>query len=387
MQKIRVGVIFGGRSVEHEVAVISAVQAMAALNSNKYEVVPFYISKEGLWYTGEKLLDIENYKDLNKLKAETTLVRVSASAGEHGALSIASLFRVKQFQFDVALPVMHGAHGEDGCLQGLLELLNVPYAGPGVLAAAVGMDKIMMKSVLKDVGIPIVPHTWFTSYKWQEAREEVLADIEAKLSYPVIVKPANLGSSVGINKAANRTQLEEALDNAATFSQRLLVEKCVTELREINCSVLGGNGKAEASVCEEPITANEFLTYQDKYMQGGKGMSGSRRQIPAEIPEETTKLIQKLAVETFIALDGHGVSRIDFLLDKADNSVYVNEINTIPGSLAFYLWQASGKKYDVLLTDLIRLALNRQRAKENLTFSYDTNLLALNSAGKAGIKK
>mgnify|MGYP001003472792 FL=1 len=167
MQKIRVGVIFGGRSVEHEVAVISAVQAMAALNSNKYEVVPFYISKEGLWYTGEKLLDIENYKDLNKLKAETTLVRVSASAGEHGALSIASLFRVKQFQFDVALPVMHGAHGEDGCLQGLLELLNVPYAGPGVLAAAVGMDKIMMKSVLKDVGIPIVPHTWFTSYKWQ----------------------------------------------------------------------------------------------------------------------------------------------------------------------------------------------------------------------------
>ncbi|MDD4571643.1 MAG: D-alanine--D-alanine ligase [Clostridia bacterium] len=387
MQKIRVGVIFGGRSVEHEVAVISAVQAMAALNSNKYEVVPFYISKEGLWYTGEKLLDIENYKDLNKLKAETTLVRVSASAGEHGALSIASLFRVKQFQFDVALPVMHGAHGEDGCLQGLLELLNVPYAGPGVLAAAVGMDKIMMKSVLKDVGIPIVPHTWFTSYKWQEAREEVLADIEAKLSYPVIVKPANLGSSVGINKAANRTQLEEALDNAATFSQRLLVEKCVTELREINCSVLGGNGKAEASVCEEPITANEFLTYQDKYMQGGKGMSGSRRQIPAEIPEETTKLIQKLAVETFIALDGHGVSRIDFLLDKADNSVYVNEINTIPGSLAFYLWQASGKEYDVLLTDLIRLALNRQRAKENLTFSYDTNLLALNSAGKAGIKK
>ncbi len=387
MQKIRVGVIFGGRSVEHEVAVISAVQAMAALNSNKYEVVPFYISKEGLWYTGEKLLDIENYKDLNKLKAETTLVRVSASAGEHGALSIASLFRVKQFQFDVALPVMHGAHGEDGCLQGLLELLNVPYAGPGVLAAAVGMDKIMMKSVLKDVGIPIVPHTWFTSYKWQEAREEVLADIEANLSYPVIVKPANLGSSVGINKAANRTQLEEALDNAATFSQRLLVEKCVTELREINCSVLGGNGKAEASVCEEPITANEFLTYQDKYMQGGKGMSGSRRQIPAEIPEETTKLIQKLAVETFIALDGHGVSRIDFLLDKADNSVYVNEINTIPGSLAFYLWQASGKEYDVLLTDLIRLALNRQRAKENLTFSYDTNLLALNSAGKAGIKK
>jgi D-alanine-D-alanine ligase len=245
----------------------------------------------------------------------------------------------------------------------------------------------MMKSVLKDVGIPIVPHTWFTSYKWQEAREEVLADIEANLSYPVIVKPANLGSSVGINKAANRTQLEEALDNAATFSQRLLVEKCVTELREINCSVLGGNGKAEASVCEEPITANEFLTYQDKYMQGGKGMSGSRRQIPAEIPEETTKLIQKLAVETFIALDGHGVSRIDFLLDKADNSVYVNEINTIPGSLAFYLWQASGKEYDVLLTDLIRLALNRQRAKENLTFSYDTNLLALNSAGKAGIKK
>ncbi len=388
--KIRLGVCFGGISLEHEISILSALQAIAAVDKEKYEIIPIYISKQGKWYTGDPLLDLENYKDIDAMLADCR--EVTLSPGQGAKLMAAKTKAFKNplvSELDVVLPVMHGAQGEDGCMQGLFELAGVPYAGPGVLAAAVGMDKIMMKAVLKDAGIPVVPQAVFSGRDWAEARAEVIEYVERSLPYPVIVKPANLGSSVGVGKAANRAELEEAIDLATSFSRRILVEEMIVDLRELNCAVLGMDGDAEASVCEEPVTAGAFLSYEDKYMSGGKGkgMSGAQRQIPANIPDELAKEVQELARRAFIALDGHGVARIDFLYDQKRQRLYVNEINTIPGSLSFYLWEAAGRSFSQLIDELLRLALRRQRDKEQLTTSYSVNILSMSGGSKAGIKK
>lgn len=414
MQKIRLGVLYGGPSVEHEIAVISAVQAMsAAAESQKYELTPVYISKDGLWYTGRELLDMAAYADLPKLLAKCTQVHMLADRGAHKLVARGRGLFAKNVEIplDVILPVMHGAHGEDGCLQGFLELLNIPYAGPGVLAAAVGMDKIMMKNVLAANDLPVLPAIWFTADEWFADRPNKLRQAEEKLGWPIIVKPANLGSSVGISRAENADELAAALDEAAGFSNRLLLETCLTDLREINCSVLGYGAKVRTSVCEEPLTDNAFLTYQDKYMAGdggGKGaknagakmtggvkmagakggrggMSDARRQVPADLPAEQTQELQRLAQQAFVALDGCGVARVDLLLDKTTGRSYINEINTIPGSLSFYLWQASGLDFAGLIDELVESALWRQRSKAKLTYSYDTNILA-GMAGSGGVK-
>lgn len=398
MQKIRLGVIYGGPSVEHEIAIISAVQAMSAADESKYHIVPIYISKDGLWYTGDELKDMAAYADLSGLKGRLKRVYMKADRGAHMLIAKGrGLFaKDEEIALDVILPVMHGAHGEDGCLQGFLELLNIPYAGPGVLAAAVGMDKIMMKNVLAANGLSVLTGVWFTADEWYAAQDEKLAEAEEKLGYPMIVKPANLGSSVGIARAADRDELIAALNEAAGFSARLLIEPCLDERREINCSVLGYGAKSRASVCEEPLTDNAFLTYQDKYLSGGEsakggkiggaktggkpgakaGMSSSKRQVPADLPENMAAEIQNMSQRAFVALDGCGVARVDVLIDKRDNRIYINEINTIPGSLSFYLWQAGGLEFPDLIDELVNAALARQRAKDKLTFSYDTNILA-----------
>lgn len=408
MQKIRLGVFFGGPSVEHEIAIISAAQAMAAADPAKYELVPVYISKEGLWYTGPQLLDMKAYADLPRLLGQCQRVHMLADRGAHKLVAKGrGLFaKTQELPLDVVLPVMHGAHGEDGCLQGFLELLNIPYAGPGVLAAAVGMDKIMMKNVLAANQLPVLPGVWFTADEWFAGREGLAAlrQAEEQLGWPVIVKPANLGSSVGISRADNAEELAAALDEAASFSGRLLLEPCLTDYREINCSVLGYGAKIRASVCEEPLTSNDFLTYQDKYLggsgggkagklgaktgaKGSAGMSSAQRQVPADLPPEQTAEIQSLACRAFTALDGCGVARVDLLLDKTSGRCYINEVNTIPGSLSFYLWQASGLDFTALIDELVQSALWRQRSKDKLTYSYDTNILAgLAAGGPAGAK-
>lgn len=417
MQKIRLGVIYGGPSVEHEIAVISASQAMAAADPAKYEVIPIYISKDGQWYTGQKLLDIAAYADMPALLRDCTRVHMAADRGEHKLVTKAKGWFAKpqEIALDVILPVMHGAHGEDGCLQGFLELLNIPYAGPGVLAAAVGMDKIMMKNILAANGLPVLDAIWFTAEEWFGGREAKIAEIENRLGYPVIVKPADLGSSVGIAKAADAAELAAALDDAASFSRRLLIEPCLEDMREINCSVLGYGSKLRASVCEEPLTDSAFLTYQDKYMGGGSakggvkggkmagatkmsqpakgaagaksgGMSSARRRIPADLTPERTQEIQQVSQRAFVALDGCGVARIDVMIDNTQDKVYVNEINTIPGSLSFYLWQESGLDFTGLIDELVESALWRQRNKEKLVYSYDTNILASFAGGGMGVK-
>lgn len=408
MQKIRLGVVYGGPSVEHEISVISAVQAMHAADEQKYEVVPVYISKEGLWYTGEALLDMAAYANLPALLQRCRRVHMPADRGAHKLIAKGKGLFAKdaELPLDVVLPVMHGAHGEDGCMQGFWELLNIPYAGPGVLAAAVGMDKIMMKDVLAANGLPVLPGLWFTAEDWFADRAGKLRQAEAELGFPIMVKPANLGSSVGIARADDADALAAALDEAAGFSRRLLLEPCLTDMREINCSVLGYGDKLRASVCEEPLTENSFLTYQDKYMGGSgakggakgakmlakgapgakqAGMSTSRRRVPADLPPEQTEAVQKMVRQAFVALDGCGVARIDVMLDVKTDKLYINEINTIPGSLSFYLWEASGLPFDELIDELVESALWRQRTKEKLTFSYETNILAGFGAG-GGVK-
>lgn len=379
--KIRLAVLFGGQSVEHEVSVISAVQAMYSLNKEKYDIYPVYITKENVFYTGEALFEIERYKDLPALLSSCQRVIFV----NHGGKTVLEQYPAKKLGksfsqvIDAALPIVHGTNVEDGALQGFLQTLGLPYAGCDVVSSAVGMDKYVMKTMLQTSGIPVLPGVCFHAKDFYRDASETLDMIELEIGYPVIIKPVNLGSSVGIGIAKNRTELEEAVENAASYAQRILAEHAIQQLREINCSVLGDYITARASVCEEPVSGGEILSYDDKYTGGTKGMSAASRMIPAPLTEEETETIQLLAVKTFRALCCSGVARIDFMMDKETGDVYVNEINTIPGSLSFYLWEPSGLSYGALLDELIDLALKRERERKQLHFSYDTNLLSQNS--------
>jgi len=382
--KINIGVIFGGRSVEHEISVISAQQAISAFDKNSYDITPIYITKTGKWYTGDALLNVDNYKNTDTLLAQCTEIYLSPTYGDFTINAVqSSIWKSKTLgKIDIAFPIIHGTNGEDGSLQGLLELKGIPYVGCDVLSSAIGMDKIMMKMVLKESKLPVVDYTWFTDRSWHMDKEAILENIN-KIGFPVIVKPSNLGSSVGVSKAADEAQLIDAVELAGSFSNRILVERMVVDLKEINCSVLGDSANQTASVCEEPLGAGDILSYKDKYITKGsssKGMTSTKRQIPANISKEQATLIQDLAKETFRILSCSGVSRIDFLVDKKDNKVYVNEINTIPGSLSFYLWEATDKNFGQLLKTLIDVALKRQRERDNLVVSYGENIFNM-SAG------
>lgn len=390
--KTNIAVFFGGRSTEHEISVISANQAMAAIPADKYDVIPVYITKDGRWFTGEALRDVKNYRDTKKLLESCTEVYMRPIFGDY------NLYRAKKKMFgsdvlataDVVIPVLHGSNGEDGIFEGVLETIGIPFAGCDTLASANGMDKITMKMILQAEGIPVVPYTWFTDKQWDTEREAIIARVEEKLGYPVIVKPANLGSSVGIGRAANREELLDRVDDARRYSTRVIVEHMVEHLQEINCSVLGDCDEYITSVLEEPIKSGDFLTYQDKYMggtKGTKGMQASQKRFPADLPEAETKRIQQLAGDTFRVLSCHGVSRVDMIVDRDDRSIYVNEINTIPGSLSFYLWEGSGLKFPELMERLVRLALKRKREASAKTVSYDQNIFSMGAfAGAKGSK-
>ena len=387
--KTNVAVFFGGRSVEHEISVISALQAMNAFDKEKYNIIPIYISKQGRWYTGDNLLEIRNYRDMNKLTAEAEEVFMRPEFGDYNLYKAhTGMFNKRNpvvAELHVVVPVLHGTNGEDGIFEGLLETIGIPFAGCNTFSSANGMDKITMKMILRESGIPVVDYVWFTDREWLSKRDEIVAKVEDKLGYPVVVKPANLGSSVGIGKAANRAELIEKINNAEKFSQRIIVEHMIEKLKEINCSVLGDADEHQSSVCEEPIKSGDFLSYEDKYMGGSKttqGMQASDKRIPADLPEEMSRKIQQMAGETFRVLSCHGVSRVDVMIDEKDNSVYVNEINTIPGSLSFYLWEASGIKFNELMDRLVQLALKRKRAIDRKTFTYDQNIFALGGGVK-----
>ena len=392
--KIKVGVFFGGKSVEHEVSVISGIQALKAFNSEKYEAIPIYITKENELYTGEAIGDIKSYKNIPELLKNSIRIFLIC---EQGRLNMVRYPEKKIGNstvdyIDVAFPVVHGANVEDGSLQGFLRHYNVPLAGCDVAASAVTMDKYVMKTVLKDNDIPVLDCVTLHVTDYQANVETACRKVEDKIPYPVIVKPVNLGSSVGIKVARDRDGLVEALEYAYEFSQKVLIEKAIENLREINCSVLGDYESAQASECEEPISNDEILSYEDKYVAGNKGgsegMRTARRELPANLTTELRDKIRELAVKTFKVLDCNGVSRIDFMIDKDTGEVYVNEINPIPGSLAFYLWEAMGKPYSELLDDMVKLALKREREEKNLMTSFESNILQnANLSGAKGIKK
>jgi D-alanine-D-alanine ligase len=383
--KVRVGVVFGSRSVEHEVSVITGQQVIAALDKTKYEVIPIYITKSGAWFTGEKLMDITNFKDEKAVLVGCDPVSLSPDPGVGGLVirreEKGGLFKRARepeiLPLDVLFPTVHGTYGEDGTLQGLFELAGIPYVGSGVLGSAVGMDKIIMKSVFRDYGLPVVKYYATTRRAWENAPDEAIKAIEQKLGYPVFIKPANLGSSIGISQAKNREELRQGLEVAAHYDRRLLIEAAVQNAIEINCSVLGFEAP-QASVCEQPFPSKDLLSYEDKYMRGGKssGMKGLARQIPAPISDELTQRVQQLAIQSFEILDCRGVARIDFLLDPKTETLYINEINTLPGSISFYLWEPLGIGISALVDRLIQLAFETYKERQRTTYSVDSPLLA-----------
>lgn len=386
LMKLNVAVVFGGRSVEHEISVLSALQCIDALDKNKYQIIPVYISKQGQWYTGEKLLDLENYRDLDQLmdQSQKSIINQNSGSGQICKESV-GIFSKKQIaNIDIVFPVMHGTHGEDGSLQGLFETMNIPFVGCDVLASAISMDKVTTKMVLRSMGISVLDDVWFYAHEWIETKDTVMSKIKAKFNYPLIVKPGNLGSSVGVTAVSNDSELEDAVDLVVSMSQRILVEPKIVNLKEVNCAVLGDRDEAEVSLCEEPIRSEAILSYQDKYLSGAKnktntvaseGMSSAKRKIPAEISDEMRNKIQAIAKQAFVTLNCNGVVRIDFLIDQDTNNIYLCELNTIPGSLAFYLWEPMGMSFTVLTERLIGLALKRHRENNNLVVSYNTNIL------------
>lgn len=392
--KVNVAVFYGCRSVEHEVSIISAVQAMRAIDRKKYDVTPVYVDKQGEMYTGDSLFEIEGYRNLPNLIKQCRKVYF---ARENGRVLMKNaenkLFsKQKNIQIDVAFPIVHGTNCEDGTIEGLFEFLNLPYVGCDIISSAVGMDKSVFKDVLKNVGLPVLDCVCFRAKEYIADKETVTENIKAKIGFPLIVKPVNLGSSVGITKVNSEAELDTAIMLAFSFTDRVLVEHAIENLREINCSVVGDCDDCQSSVCEEPIGNDEILSYEDKYLGGSKNSSGSKgmaslgRKIPAELDDATEKEIRELACNVFKAIGANGVVRIDFMIDTKTNTVYANEINTIPGSLAFYLWEATGVNYTALIDRLIDLAFKRSRTRDNITYTIDTNILAGVSFGTKGTK-
>ncbi|MBR2718443.1 MAG: D-alanine--D-alanine ligase [Clostridia bacterium] len=390
MSKIQLGVIFGSRSCEREVAIISAVQLMNNVDTEKYDVIPVYISEQGMWYTGEALRKIETYKNFNPDGKGIEQVHLDITAGSGALLATRpgkGLFgkpeQVVAARVEVFVVVMHGLNGEDGTLQGMLELANVPYTSTGVAGSAVGMDKIMMKQFFRGADLPILPDCWYTRSMWEKDKTAILDDVEKKLGYPVFVKPANLGSSIGVSRADDREGLEDSLDLAFDYDRRVLVEKGLDKPIELNCSVLGYDDDVEASPIEMPISAEKFLDFKEKYLASGgsKGMASLHRILPAPIPEELRDRIHALSCDIFRMMDCKGVVRIDYMWDRNSDEVYITEINTIPGSLAFYLWENAGLKYSRMIDKLVACAQRAHEDKNLRNYAFTSDILKSVSLG------
>ena len=398
--KKKIAVLFGSRTVEHDVSIVTGVQLIENIDRSKYDVLPVYITREGRWFAGEKLADIRfvrDFKPEGKALKEVTEVYLPPVPGVGGFVTVpqagGGLFsRAKSevLPVDVIIPAMHGLHGEDGTLQGLLELCDIPYTSAGVLGSAAGMDKILMKAAFKGAGIPVIDGTFFARDEWAADRAAILKKVEAEVPYPMIVKPANLGSSIGINVAEDREALEKAIDVAVSYDRRIIVEHAILDNIEINCSCMGYSGDVTASVCEQPVSWKKFLDYDEKYLNGGKigsgseGMASLSRIIPAPIGDELTKEVQDLSVRIFKELDCKGVVRIDYLYDNAHQKLYANEINTIPGSFAFYLWEAAGVKYPELIDRLIGFAEKAYADKKHSNYAFESSILQ--KAARGGTK-
>lgn len=397
--KIKVGVIFGGESVEHEVSIISAIQAMNKIDLDKYEVVPIYISKDREWYTGEILKDIETYQDFGLIKKYCKNVVLYYRNGSFVLQNKKGLFKSVVKDIDIAFPIVHGTNVEDGVLQGYLQSIGIPFVGGDVYASVVGQDKVFMKDIWKSADIPMTKYVWFYDIDYKSNKDEVIKKV-SKLKYPVIVKPACTGSSVGISVCENEEKLIEGIDDAIQYDSKILVEEVVENLKEVNIAVIGNYEHQKVSEIEEVLSANKFLTFNDKYIGGGKGktkgaknikvtnskgMASTNRKLPADISKATREEVEDIAVRAFRALGSSGNSRIDFLIDDKINKVYINEINSIPGSLAFYLWDAKNVDFASLLDNMIQIGIKDYKKRVSKTHSFDSNILA-GFAANTGVK-
>ncbi len=385
--KIKLALLFGGKSAEHDISVISALQAKNNLNTDKYEIFPVYITKTNEMYWGESTGDIKAYRDIDALtRASSEVCLVRRGEKVYLTRSNPKMFEKKDIsEIDVLFPVVHGTNTEDGTLQGFCQMLDLPYVGCDILSSALGMDKYLTKVVLREAGIPVLDGVRATLNDYNKDPKAVADKIEAAIGYPSIIKPINCGSSIGISKAKDREALDEALALAFNYSENIVAERAIEKLREINCSVIGDSTYAKASECEEPVGSDEILSFNDKYTGGAKsqkggakseGMASLKRRIPAPIDSELREYIRDMAVKAFRALGCSGVSRIDFMIDGEDGKVYFNEINTIPGSLSFYLWEPLGLKYPEMLDEIISIALKSHRRRAALTFTFKSSVLA-----------
>ncbi len=393
--KIQVAVIFGGRSVEHEVSIISALQAISNMDADKYDITPVYLTKENEFYTGEYIWNIEEYRNIDRLLINSTRVIFVNEKDKFYVVNYPQKrfgSRMKK-EIDLVFPIVHGTNVEDGTLMGYLKTMGIPFAGCDLTSSVIGMDKYVQKLMFRDNDIPALECLKFNMDDYRDV-DAIVKKTEEKFGFPVIVKPVNSGSSVGISVADDRDELVDSIDMAFTFANTILIERAIKDLQEINCSVVGDTEDASASLCEEPFHSDEILSYEDKYLSGGKGkktggaskgMASVARKIPADIPDEMTEKIRGLAVKAFKALGCCGVVRFDFMIDKDSGELYINEVNTIPGSLSFYLWEPTGMTYTELLDKIISLALKRARDEKRVTFSFETNILDQASLG--GVKK
>ena len=396
MSKLQLGVIFGSRSCEHDVSIISAVQLMRAADRQHYDVIPIYVTKKGEWFTGDALMDIaaytpafdENRKDVRRVRLDLTAGSGVLTHMERGGGLFARERETVVARLDCVIPVLHGMHGEDGTIQGLLELCNIPYASPGVGASAIGMDKVYMKQFFRGAGFPVLPDCWFLRARWEKEPDAVLDEAEKTLSYPMFVKPASLGSSIGVSRANDREALREALELAFEFDRKALVEKGLGNKLELNCSVMGYNGEAQASEVEMPLSGDDLLTFWNKYGSNPtKGMASLKRVLPAPIEPELRERIQSLSADIFRNMDLKGVVRIDYMYDVEAGEIYITEINTIPGSMAFYLWEPCAVPYSELIDRMVKCAMDAQRDKDNNNYAFTSDILSnISLGGKAGAK-
>ena len=371
--KLNIAVAFGGKSVEHEISVLSAIQVMSAI-SDDYEIFPLYIAKDGRMFCEEELKSLDTFSNIEQFTLQhqpVTLVRRDANvylvpARKH--------FFEKERRVDLVIPVLHGTNGEDGSFQGYLQTLGIPYTGCSVLAGAIGQDKVIMKQILQDSGLRVVP--WFY-WSRNEKMEEDFFKKAQRLGYPLVVKPANLGSSIGIKVVNNDSELHVAMRDAYEYDHKVRIEKKIEPLREINISLLGDEEHCICSMLEEVLKQDDILSFENKYIgkHANKGMINTSRKLPADLSEEQIEEIQRMAKETFYALNASGVVRIDFLMQKDSEVVYINEINSIPGSLSYYLWKKDQMNFTTLIEELIQLAFKRKRNEDKKVYSFSSNIL------------
>ena len=394
---IKVGVFFGGDSVEHEVSIISALQAMENIDEEKYEIIPIYISKDRHFYTGNALRDMETFKYFDNMKKYVKEITLCRKDKEITIQKVKGFFGRNVGTIDVAFPIVHGKGVEDGSLAGYLETLGLPVVGPSVLGAALGQDKVVLKQVLEANNIKIPNYVWFYDYEYNLNKDDVLDNIE-KLKYPVIIKPANLGSTIGIGVAHSRNELESKIEQALEYEKKIVAEEMIENLLELNCAVCGNYEYQETSLIAEMKMKHELLTFEDKYLSGSKGkgfknadkmpssMSTSEFDIPAKIDEEMENKIYEISKQVFKILNLKGVCRIDYLVNSKTKEIYVNEPNTIPGSLAFYLYKPKGKDYKTLTDELIKSAIKDYKNEMRKTSSFTSNILSEYN-GTKGFKK